>query len=84
MTIGQMSEVAFMLVMPFFFSRLGVKKMLLVGMAAWAVRYLLFAFGDAGNLVFMYYFGIALYGICYDFFFVTGQIYVDKTAPKAI
>jgi len=84
MTIGQMSEVAFMLVMPFFFSRLGVKKMLLVGMAAWAVRYLLFAFGDAGSLVFMYYLGIALHGVCYDFFFVTGQIYVDKTAPKAI
>ncbi len=83
-TIGQMSEVLFMLVMPFFFVRLGVKKMLLVGMLAWAARYLLFAFGDAQDLVFMYYLGIALHGICFDFFFVTGQIYVDKAAPKAI
>lgn len=84
MTIGQMSEAFFMLVMPFFFVRLGVKKMLLFGMFAWAGRYLLFAFGNAQNLVFMYYLGIALHGICYDFFFVTGQIYVDNKAPKAI
>jgi nucleoside transporter len=84
MTMGQASEVLFMLVMPFFFIRLGVKKMLLVGMLAWAGRYLLFAFGNGQELVLMYYLGIALHGICYDFFFVTGQIYVDKTAPKAI
>jgi nucleoside transporter len=83
-TMGQASEVLFMLVMPFFFLRLGVKKMLLVGMLAWAARYLLFAFGNAQDLVFLYYLGIAVHGICYDFFFVTGQIYVDKTAPKAI
>ncbi len=84
MTMGQMSEVFFMLVMPFFFRRLGVKWMLVVGMAAWAARYLLFAFGSPGELVFMYYLGIVLHGICYDFFFVTGQIYVDNTAPKTI
>jgi len=84
MTLGQMSEVSFMLVMPFFFRRLGVKWMLVVGMAAWAGRYLLFAFGNPQELVFMYYLGILLHGICYDFFFVTGQIYVDNTAPKAI
>jgi len=83
-SLGQVSEVLFMLVMPFFFRRLGVKWMLIAGMAAWAGRYLLFAFGNASELVFMYYLGILLHGICYDFFFVTGQIYVDKTAPKSI
>ncbi len=83
-TLGQVSEALFMLVMPFFFRRLGVKWMLMAGMAAWAVRYLLFAFGNPGELVLMYYVGILLHGICYDFFFVTGQIYVDKTAPRAI
>lgn len=84
MTMGQMSEVIFMIIMPFFFVRLGVKKMLLFGMLAWLTRYALFAFGNPDNLVFMYYLGILLHGICYDFFFVTGQIYVDKKAPKEI
>jgi sugar phosphate permease len=58
--------------------------MLVVGMVAWATRYLLFAFGNPAELVFMYYLGIVLHGVCYDFFFVTGQIYVDNTAPKTI
>lgn len=84
MTMGQMSEVVFMIIMPFFFVRLGVKKMLLTGMLAWVGRYLLFAFGSPDSLVWMYYLGILLHGVCYDFFFVTGQIYVDNTAPKAI
>jgi predicted MFS family arabinose efflux permease len=70
--------------MPLFFVRLGVKNMLLVGMAAWAARYVLFAFGDIGPKLWMLYAGILLHGICYDFFFVTGQIYVDRKAPLQI
>jgi nucleoside transporter len=82
MTMGQMSEIFFMLVMPFFFIRYGVKKMIMIGMAAWILRYLLFAYGNNENLVWMLYTGIILHGICYDFFFVTGQIFVDKQAPS--
>ena len=84
MTLGQASEIIFMLLMPFFFVRLGVKKMILLGMLAWVARYLLFAFGNNDELVFMFYLGILLHGVCYDFFFVTGQIYVDNTAPRDI
>jgi nucleoside transporter len=84
MTIGQMSETIFMLLMPFFFARLGVKKMLLVGMAAWVIRYVLFTFSAPAQVVWMILTGIALHGICYDFFFVTGQIYVDTKSTPAI
>jgi nucleoside transporter len=82
MTFGQWSEVIFLVLIPFFFARLGVKKMLLIGMAAWAVRYVLFAYGNNGSLVWLLYGGILLHGICFDFFFVTGQIYVDKTVAR--
>ena len=83
-TIGQMSEVAFMLLMPFFFARLGVKWMLIVGMLAWAARYALFALGAPEQVQWMVIGGIALHGICYDFFFVTGQIYVDKKSSPSV
>ena len=82
MTIGQMSEVLFMLLLPVFFTRFGLKKTLVLAMAAWVVRYLCFAYGNAGELSFMLIIGIALHGACYDFFFVTGQIYTDNKAGE--
>ncbi len=100
MTMGQMSEIFFLLVMPWFFARLGVKRMLLLGMAAWGTRYLLFAFAKNPalpttgvyadqlvgmlTLVGLIYLGILLHGVCYDFFFVTSYIYVDQKAPESI
>lgn len=79
-TLGQVSEVAFMLLMPYCLVRLGLKATLLAGMAAWALRYILFAFGNAHELSWMLLVGIALHGVCYDFFFVSGQIFTDAKA----
>jgi nucleoside transporter len=83
MTFGQMSELLCMLLIPWFFRRLGVKYMLVAGMSAWALRYVLFAYGNAGPGVWMLLLGIVLHGICYDFFFVTGQIYIDRKSAAA-
>ena len=80
MTLGQISEILFMLLLPYFFTKFGFKKTILVAMLAWVVRYVLFAYGNTGELGFMLLVGIALHGICYDFFFVSGQIYTDSKA----
>lgn len=84
MTLGQMSEIFFMLLIPFFFRRLGVKWMILVGMAAWVVRYLLFAFGAPDQVKWMLLLAVLLHGVCYDFFFVTGFMYTDSKAPAHV
>ncbi len=84
MSIGQMSEIFFMLLIPFFLVRLGVKYMILVGMAAWAARYALFAFGAPDQIWWMLFLAIALHGVCYDFFFVTGFMYTDTNAGKDV
>lgn len=84
MSAGQAMEIIFMLIMPFFFVRLGVKKMLAFGMLAWVVRYGLFSAAHDGNIKWMVFCGILLHGICYDFFFVTGFIYTDKKCRKEI
>ncbi len=84
MTLGQMSEIIFMLLIPFFFRRLGVKWMILVGMAAWVARYLLMAFGAPDQVAWMMLLAILLHGVCYDFFFVTGFMYTDSKAPADV
>src|SRR5947208_16653854 len=84
MTMGQMSELLFMVTLPWFFRRVGVKYTLMLGMFAWVVRYICFGTGNTGSLLPLLYLGIVLHGICYDFFFVTGQVYVDQKAPPAL
>ncbi len=85
LAIGQMSELVFMFSMPWLYRRFGVKPLLLVGMAAWALRYALFAIGDGGSSIWAVYLGVALHGVCYDFFFVAGAIYTGTIAtPKGV
>jgi len=83
MSIGQMSEALCLLLLPVFFTRFGFKNTILIGMFSWVLRYILFAYGNAGELTFMLILGIALHGICFDFFFVSGQIYTDSKAGEA-
>jgi nucleoside transporter len=84
MVMGQISEALFILAIPFLFNRIGVKKMLMIGMTAWILRYLCFAFGNMGTGVWMLYTGIILHGVCYDFFFVTGYMYTEKKSNERI
>jgi MFS family permease len=82
MAIGQISEILFMLLLPYFFKKFGFKKTILFAMLTWGIRYIFFAFGDNGELSFLILLGIGLHGICYDFFFVSGQIYTDSKAGE--
>ena len=84
MTFGQMSEVLFLLLLPWFFARFGVKWVLIIGMVAWIIRYALFALGAPDGVAWMIMFGIILHGACYDFVYVAGQVYMDKKATAAI
>ena len=84
MTMGQFSEAIFILAIPFLFNRIGVKNMLLMGMTAWILRYVCFAYGNTGDNMWMLYAGIILHGVCYDFFFVTGYMYTEKKAGEKI
>src|SRR5207253_2495774 len=84
MTFGQMSEVGFLLLLPWFFKRLGVKGVLLTGMIAWILRYTLFLLGAPDGVAWMLLFGVAIHGPCYDFVYVAGQVYIDRKASARV
>ena len=84
MSLGQMSEILFLLILPFIYTRYGVKKILIIGLLAWIIRFVCFGIGNAEGNVWMFYLAIILHGICYDFFFITGQIYTDQKAGMNI
>jgi MFS family permease len=84
MSLGQVSEVGFMLLIPFALSKFGIKKMLIVGLIAWIIRFVCFGYGDGISSEWILYLAIILHGVCYDFFFVTGQIYTDNKAGEKI
>lgn len=84
MSLGQVSEIVFLLMLPFAYRKWGLKNIFIIGLLAWVIRFLFFGYGTADNTPWMLYLAILLHGVCYDFFFVSGQIYIDKKAGTAI
>lgn len=78
MSLGQVSEIVFLLMLPFAYRKWGLKNIFIIGLLAWVIRFLFFGYGTADNTPWMLYLAILLHGVCYDFSFVSGQIYIDK------